>query len=235
MRNTLPFTIHIVRSLLARVPQREMLLMVPLVAAAAACGAVVLDRLAVVVGKHVIKTSDIDRDLRVTEFLNRQPLDLSSKARRQAAERLIDQEVIRQEIVTGDYRRPQESEALALEQQILNERYSGSETQLRQGLARDGLTEEQLRAALWWQITVLQFIEQRFRPGVYVTDQEVRAYYDQHLPEIRKQNPANSSFDAVKDQIRTLVEGEQINKNFEDWLDQARKREQVEYKQEAFQ
>lgn len=64
-------------------------------------GAIVLDRIAVIVGKHVIKKSDIDRDLRVTEFLNRQPLSLISTVKRQSAERLIDQEIIRQEIITG--------------------------------------------------------------------------------------------------------------------------------------
>jgi len=39
---------------------------------AAGSDAVVLDRIAVIVGKHVIKTSDIDVDLRLTAFLNRE-------------------------------------------------------------------------------------------------------------------------------------------------------------------
>src|SRR5690349_5354789 len=73
--------------------------------------AVVLDRIAVVVGKHVIKTSDIDRDLRVTEFINQQGIDFGTTAKHQSAERLIDQELIREEIITGSYRRPPESEA----------------------------------------------------------------------------------------------------------------------------
>jgi hypothetical protein len=33
-------------------------------------GAVVIDRIAVIVGKHAIKSSNIGRDLRVTQFLN---------------------------------------------------------------------------------------------------------------------------------------------------------------------
>src|SRR5690349_15608152 len=74
-------------------------------------GAIVLDRMAVIVGNHVIKTSDIDRDLRLTEFMNREPLNLGSEAKRRSAERLIDQEIIRMEIVTGGYRRPSEAEA----------------------------------------------------------------------------------------------------------------------------
>src|SRR5262245_18020737 len=39
--------------------------------------ATVVDRIAVIVGRHAIKTSDIDRELRVSSFINRQPLDQS--------------------------------------------------------------------------------------------------------------------------------------------------------------
>ena len=94
---------------------RRLLLLLMLASASSA--EVVLDRMAVIVGKHVIKTSDIDWDLRVTQFLNREPLNFSPKAKRQSAERLIDQEIIRQEIVTGNYRRPPDSDAAALLEQ----------------------------------------------------------------------------------------------------------------------
>jgi len=197
-------------------------------------GAVVLDRIAVIVGKHVIKLSDIDRDLRVTDFLNRAPLDLSSQAKRQSAERLINQQIIRQEIVNSGYRRPGESEATRLEEQIAHDRYSGSDALLRQALARYGLTEGQLHEQLLWQLTVLQFIDQRFRPGVFISDDEVRAYYEQHLGELRNENRKDNSFEALVSKIRSLLEGEQINKDFADWLQEARKNYRIEYKQAAF-
>lgn len=197
-------------------------------------GAVILDRLAVIVGKHVIKLSDIDRALRVTDFLNREPLDLSAKAKRQAAERLIDQEIIREEIIKSGYRRPPESEATRLEEQIVHDRYGGSDALLRQALAHYGLTEDQLHEQLLWQLTVLQFIDQRFRPGVYVSDDQVRAYYDQHLAELRRENPKDNSLETLQPKIRNLLEGEQINKDFADWLQEERKDHRIEYKQEAF-
>src|SRR5437868_6064116 len=77
-----------------------------LLGTAAASAGIVVDRMAVIVGKHVIKLSDIDRDLRLTAFLNRESLKITPETKRQAAERLIDQEIIRQEIVTGGFRRP---------------------------------------------------------------------------------------------------------------------------------
>jgi hypothetical protein len=197
--------------------------------------AVVIDRIAVVAGKHVIKSSDIDRDLRLTEFLNREPLNVSAAARRPAAERLIDQQLIRTEIATGGYSRASDADAENLLKQIVHDRFGSAETRLRAELTRYGLTEEDLRQQLLWQLTVLRFIQQRFQPGVSVSDEDVRAYYDQHLADLKRQNPKNSTFEALEPQVRSMVEGEAVNKDFEDWIARARKRNQIEYRQGAFQ
>jgi len=69
----------------------------------------VIDRVAVIVENHVITLSEVDRDLRLTEFLNREQRDSSSDYRRKAAERLIDQTIIRDEFVKGGYRRATDS------------------------------------------------------------------------------------------------------------------------------
>lgn len=196
---------------------------------------VVLDRMAVIVGKHVIKTSDIDWDLRVTEFLNRQPLNFSSSTKRQSAERLIDQEIIRQEIVTGNYRRPPDSDAAALLNNLRRDRFGGSDIKMHEELQRYGITEDQLRAQLLWQLTVLRFVDQRFRPAVNVSDEEVQAYYKQHLGDLRRQYPGDSSFEALEPKIRSQLEGQRINESFNQWLEEARKRARIEYRQEAFQ
>jgi hypothetical protein len=202
-------------------------------ALAAGSTAVVLDRIAVIVGKRVIKTSDIDSDQRLTAFLNREPLRTDSQNRRPSAERLIDQEIIRQEIISGGYRRPAEGQAAALEAQLTRDRFAGSESRLREELARYGLSENDLREQLLWQLTVLAFIDQRFQAGAVVTDEDVRSYYDQHLADLRRQNPRASNYDALEPQIRKLLEGERVNQSFNQWLSQARNRYRIEYKQEA--
>src|SRR5690349_15785241 len=102
--------------------------------------AILVDRIAVVIGKQLIKLSDEDRDLRVTAFLNRQPIDLSPAARRKAADRLIDQQIIRKELSAQGYSRPTDEEAGQLLQQIATERYRGSAPQLQAALLRYGLT-----------------------------------------------------------------------------------------------
>jgi hypothetical protein len=205
-----------------------------LILGTAASAGIVVDRMAVIVGKHVIKLSDVDRDLRLTAFLNREPLKITPETKRQSAERLIDQEIIRQEIVTGAFRRPSESDAAGLGGQLRQERFGGSETRLREELRRYGLTEDELRAQLLWNLTVLNFIDQRFREGTLVTDEEVRAYYDQHLAELRREYPKDGGFETLAPKIRSSLEGQRVDQNFNNWLAQARKRYRTEYKQEAF-
>lgn len=198
-------------------------------------GAVVIDRAAAIVGKHVVKSSDIQRDLRLTEFLNRDPADVTTGATRKAAERLIDQTIIRDEIARGGYRRPTDGDAGNLLKALVQDRFGGSDGRLREALARYSLGADQLRDQLLWQLTVLRFIDQRFRPGVQVSDEDVRAYYDQHLGEFKRDYPRNSSFEALQARIRDSLEGQRVNEAFTAWLDDARKQARIEYREGAFQ
>lgn len=182
--------------------------------------AVTVDRVAIVVGNRVVKTSDIERDLRASQFLNKQPLDVSVAAKRKVADRLIEQELIRQEIKSGGYATPGEGDVNAFLTQLRQSRYGNSETQLRGSLAPYGLTVEQLRTYLWWQLTVLRFIDERFRPGVLVTDEDAQAYAESHR--------------ITPEKARETIAGERVNQAFEDWLEQTKRRIRVEYREEAF-
>jgi hypothetical protein len=195
---------------------------------------VILNRIAVIVGKHAIKTSDIDLDQRLTAFLNRENVRSGSDDKRRAAERLIDQEIIRQEIISGGFRRPAESQAAALEAELTRDRFGGSVVRLKEALARYGLSENALREELLWQLTVLSFIDQRFQGAAVISDEDVRSYYNQHLAELRRQNPQDSSYQALEPQIRKSLENERVDQSFNQWLSQARDRYRIEYKQEAF-
>ncbi|MEP6716029.1 MAG: hypothetical protein ABJC09_10680, partial [Terriglobia bacterium] len=151
------------------------------------------------------------------------------EAKRKSAERLVDQQIIRNEVSTGGYERATDADAGAMLKQIRNERFNARDDLLKRSMTEYRLTDEQVQAQLVWQLTVLKFIEQRFRAGVLVTDDEVRAWYDQH-PEVQK-----VSFAKAAPQIRTTLEGNLINKDFETWLDDARKNTHVEYREAAFQ
>jgi len=203
--------------------------------AASLPGAVVLDRIAVIVGKHAIKLSDIEHELRLTEFVNNQPLDLGAAARKQAADHLIDQAVIRDEIALEGYGRASDAQATAMLGQFRKNRFAGSDARLRASLERYGVTEKELHDHLLWQMTVLDFIDQRFRSGVMVNDTDIRKYYDTHLDALKKEHPRDFSYETLEPQIRTVLEGEQVNRQFEAWLDESRKNTRIQYLNGAFQ
>jgi hypothetical protein len=197
-------------------------------------GAVVVDRIAVIVGRRIVKTSDIERDLRVSSFLNHQPLDQSPEARRKAAERLIDQELVRQELLAGQYAAPTGQDVTGFVDQLKRDRFGGSDARFRTELARYHLNEDQLKRQLLWQLTVLRFIDQRFRPGVLVTDEDVAAYYRDHRAELQKAYPQNNSLEALTPKIRETLTGEHINQAFEEWLAETRRAARIEYREQAF-
>ena len=198
-----------------------------LTTALAGSSAVVVDRIAVVVNRHPIKLSDIDRDVRLTDFLNKANLSLDAASKKTAEERLVDQQIIRTEVATGGYGRATDADANALLDQIRKERYAGSDPRLREALSRYGLTEDQLREQLLWQLTVLRFINERFRTGILVTDEDVQKYYESHRAAFRE------PLEKAAGEIRNSLEGEQVNQQFEQWLGDSRKRAQIDYKKEA--
>jgi parvulin-like peptidyl-prolyl isomerase len=194
----------------------------------------IIDRIAVTLDNQVITASEITLEIRLTEFLNGDPLDFSPAARRKAADRLIEQKLVRREMQLGHYTQPSLEEVGPMLQQIQAQRFQGAE-EYRQALVKYGISEDELKAHLLWQLSLLRFIDVRFRPGVEVTDDEIRAYFDQHLPELEKQAPAGkAALDDVQEQIRRILTNEGVDKQLDDWLVEVRKRARIEFHQEAF-
>lgn len=193
---------------------------------------VIIDRIAVRVGDAIIKNSDIDRNIRVTQFLNNQPLNISNEARREASKRLIDQSFIRREIQLGDYPRATWEEADQQLDQLKKDRYK-TEAAMQQAIRRYGLVEPDLRFEFHWQLTVLRFIDQRFKPAVLVTDEEIQKYYREHQAALRRANPGKASLDDLRDQIRDIIAGEKVNEQFFAWLDSQRQSNKVEFYEES--
>ena len=130
-----------------------------------------LDRISVIAGTHAIKASDIERDIRVTAFLNNQQPDFGAESRKQAASRLIDQALIRDQVRTGDFPMASIAEANHLLEQTRQERLGNASADAFQTVLHQyGITENELRDRLLWQLTVLRFIDARFRPAVDEND-----------------------------------------------------------------
>ncbi len=195
---------------------------------ASVASAVIIDQIAIVIGNSIIKDSDISRDLRVTEFLNNAPLNLSLAARKKAASRLIDQVFIRREIQIGDY--PEASWKQANEEldKLRQQRFK-TDGAFNQALHRYGLAPIDLRTQFQWQLTILSFIDIRFKPAVMVTDEEIDKYYNQHRPELERAYPGKASLDDLRQEIRNRITEQKVNRQFFSWLDAQRKDNKIQY------
>jgi peptidyl-prolyl cis-trans isomerase SurA len=192
-------------------------------------GAVVLDRIAIVVNKQIVKDSDIERDIRVTALLNGDRLDFSPASRKQAASRLVDQTLIRREMEVAQYPPAKPEEAQQMLDRLRKQRL-GTDTIYQAALQQYGVPDGQLRRQLEWQTTVLHFIEQRFRPGVMVSDDEIRQYFQVHAAEFRRSASGKPVvLDDVRETIEQQLSGERVNQQFFSWLEQSRKDATIKY------
>ena len=196
----------------------------------AAASGIIIDRIAIIVGNAIVKDSDISRDVRATEFLNNQPLILDRATRKEAANRLIDQIFIRHEIMVGGYPLATPEEADQQISQLMKQKFR-TQAAFEQAIRRYGLDDAELRTQFQFHLTVLRFIDARFRPAVLVTDEEIEKYYREHRAGLQREYPGKS-LDDLHDTIRDILSGDRVNTLFFAWLDEQRKDSKIKYLEE---
>jgi len=202
----------------------------------AATRAEVIDRVAVTLDNQVITASEIELEVRVTAFLNGDTLDFSPEARRKAAGRLIEQKLIHKEMQVGRYALPSPEKAGPMLKAIQAQRFHTLE-EYRQILAQYGISEDELKAHLLWQLSLLRFIEIRFRPGVQVSDTQIQAYFDANRTKLEEEAGASKklTLDDLRGRIRETLTEQGADKQLDEWLAETRKRTRIEFHEEAFQ
>jgi hypothetical protein len=200
---------------------------------ALAANAAIIDRVAVSVGTEAITESEIEREIRLTALLNTEAPDVSPAGMRKAAERLVEQALIRREIELSRYPTPEISDIEKTLDQIKTIRFGG-EKGFQQALGRLDLTEDDVKRQLLWQTTLLRFIEMRFRPGVHVTEEDIREYFDKEIRPITA-NGSGVSIEDYRDRIEQAISGERADKELDAWMREARSRTRIVYHPEAFE
>jgi hypothetical protein len=222
-----------VRRRLKPAPQRGAAALVLFCALHSVNHAEVLDRIAVSVNQQVITESDLIRDLRVDAFIDHKPVDLSSDARRTAAQRLVDQVLILKEAEESHLTLASSEDAAKLVEQEKS-KYS-NEGQYGAALAEYGITEADLSQHLLDGLRALRFTELRFRPEVQISDADLRDYYEKLAAGWRAGGRAPiPTFEESRAQIENLLTGERTMKALDDWLKMARASNRIQYREAAF-
>jgi hypothetical protein len=171
----------------------------------------VIDRVAVVVGNTAITETEVLREVRLTDFMNGEPLDMSVKARKDAANRLVDQQLIRDEMSTGTYPMPTDAEAADMLRDFQAQRFP-NEAQYRAALKQYGITEDDLKQHLLWELAAIRFTDLRFQPNPLEGQSANRVTAGAPVPA-----------------------GNDVDQQLEAWLKEQRKNTRVRFKQAAFQ
>jgi len=209
---------------------------ISLLLVAAGLHAEIIDRIAVSVGNQAITTSDLDREIRVTAFLNRSQPDFNSAARHATADRMVEQRLILRELDNSRYPIPPASEIDPILEKFKKDNFLSEEDYFR-ALASAGIADQQVRDELLWQRRLLLFIDVRFRPSAQVSEQDIEDYFYKTVePAAEAAHPGQPvTLDEYRDRIQEKLTGDRVDKQMTAWLQNARQRSEVVFHPEAFQ
>jgi hypothetical protein len=201
--------------------------------AASILPAQVLDRIAVTVGAEAITETEVLEAVRITALVNREPLNFDPKARREAAERLIDQYLIRRDMRAVRFPEPENTESNKMLAEFKGSHFRGDD-EYRAALQRYGVREEQLKEYLLWQLTALRFTDYRFRPEAARPGEPLRQHLEAETDEraearTRGQEPRTDEPQRPGQAVPATVDNQ-----MDEWLKQTRSRTRIRFRDEAF-
>ncbi|MEO8586406.1 MAG: hypothetical protein ABI584_09625 [Acidobacteriota bacterium] len=185
--------------------------------------AVLVDRIAAVVGDDIILDSEI-RKLVAVGYLGRKTGESDAAYRdRTLDQRIVD--VLREKQLrrsSGFDPKPEEVEArvTALEERLARNRGVSAAA----ALAAAGTTREELSVWVRRGLALDSFVKERLTPGLKVTEADLRAYYDNPFRDAAKKRGLVDvpPFDDVREEIREVLREVRLNAEIERWTEQLR-------------
>ena len=194
------------------------LLLSALLGASSAVGQIV-DRMVANVNGHVLLQSDWEEELAFEAFLDARSADSFSPEERKAAlDRLIDQELLREEVRPSEETPADQIAARVTEVRKLHPE-AATDDGWRGALQRYGLTQTDLDKRLGQSIQLMRLVEARLRPSIQIDQKAVESYYqEQLLPELKKAGSREVALPEVFGRIRDVLAEQRLNQLLRGWL-----------------
>jgi len=190
----------------------------------------VIDRIVATVNGHIILQSDWDDALGYEALLNGRALNqFADDDRRAVLDRLIDQELLGEQMKSASFQHASEAEAAA---RVAASRKQYPEAANAEGwqtvLARFGLSEKDLVAHVQQQIDLMRLVDARLRPAVQIDSRTVEAYYrEKFVPQLKQPIRDDVPTADVAAQIRELLTEQKVNELMVSWLQSLRSESKV--------
>jgi peptidyl-prolyl cis-trans isomerase SurA len=185
----------------------------------------VIDRIVATVNGSVILQSELDEALCFEALLNNRPLaQLSEDDRRSVLDRLIDQELLREQMKSADFRHATEAEAASRVAQA-RKQYAQADTDegWQAILAQFHLTEKDMLSHTQQQIDLMRLVDARLRPAVQIDAKSIEAYYrDKFVPQLKESGASEVPLGEVSGKIRELLTQQKVNELLVSWLQSLR-------------
>lgn len=185
----------------------------------------IVDRIVATVNGHVILQSDWEDTLCYQAFVAGRPLDqITAEDRKAALDRLIDQELLREQMQSSDFPHATELEVAARIAEVRNQYpQAGTNSSWQALLVRYGLTESDLKSRVALELDLLRLVDARLRPSVQIDSKSIESYYHQQLlPQLREKGAREVPLSEVTPKIRELLTQQKMNQLLTAWLQNLR-------------
>lgn len=190
----------------------------------------VVDRIVAKVNDHIILQSDWDNALRYEALLNGRPLDqFTDEDRGAVLDRLIDQELLAEQMKSQNFQHASESDA-ATRVAEARKQYPGASTVegWQEVLARFDFTEKDVIEHVRQQIDLMRLVDAHLRPEVQIDSKSIEAYYrDNFVPQLKQSGAGGVALADVTSQIRKLLTEQRVNELLANWLQTLRSESKV--------
>jgi sulfur carrier protein ThiS len=184
----------------------------------------VLDRIVATVNGQIILQSDWEDAIRYEAFIANRPVDMRSAADRKAAlDRLIDQELLREQMRGPDALQPTEQQVESQIQQIRKQYDAQNDPQWKALLAVHQLTEDELQRRVTLQLELSRLVDAHLRPSANITSKSIESYYQQELlPQLHQSGAKEVPLAEVSPKIKELLTQQKITELLVTWLENLR-------------
>ena len=190
----------------------------------------VIDRIIATVNGHVILQSDWDEALCYEALLtNRALAQFTDDDRRAVLDRLIDQELLREQMKSADFPHATDAEVATRVADARKQYPQATSSDAWQALlAEYHLAEKDLFAHVRQQIDVMRLVDARLRPAVEIDSKSIEEYYrDQFVPKLKQSGASEVPLADVSAKIRELLTEQKVSELLVSWLQTLRSEGQV--------
>lgn len=184
-----------------------------------------VDRIVAVVDLDPVLQSEVEQAIQLG-LAERRPDESPEEFRLRVLQDLIDQRLRYQEV--GRFGPGVAVEAIEAEIDEIRAAYPSPEA-FEEDLERSGTSMEELRQIVARQLAVVEYVDQRLGPRIFVSLDEIREFYHGELePALRRQGVEPPPLEEVREDIRELLKQRHLNAEIQRWTEELRRQADIQ-------